>query len=368
MGLVKSGLVTVFALGLFGVASAAGCSAEGAGDDLGTEADTEPTDGTQLPPSSSSSSGGSSGDPEPKKDGGKKDSGVDAGPPPPEPGTACTKVDEIRKKQCGACGEQSTICLGGADGGGPTWTEYSACTGEIAGGCVPGTTVTEACGNCGTHVKTCSKYCAWSTGQCTGQPADSCTPGGTDLSGAGCDADLYRQRTCKETCTWNPFSATCSAPPTSIEVPPTTGTTNYTLSNLSASKTIGRLAGTCPNASISTTIITPYQYLTVHNPNAKAAKVTVFTSQAPSGSVIKTVLAAYTGAVTPTTDAARKTCLKGTNSYGDSALTGSTDFASLHGNNAVTVPAGGTVTLYLGGELATSTGVVKVSVRTESFE
>lgn len=364
MGLVKSGLVTLAAVGLFGLVSMAGCSADGGSGDVGDSTDTQPTEGNaQLPPSSG---GGSSGDPVDagKTDSGKKDSGADAGPPPPTPGTPCTKVDEIKKRKCGACGEQSTICFAADDGGTPTWTEYSTCTGEIAGGCIPGTMETEACGNCGTRVKTCSQYCSWSSPACTGQPANSCTPGGVELSGAGCPADQYRQRSCSATCTYDNFSA-CMAPPTTIEVPPTLASVNYTIANLSASQTEGRLGGSCPNASISTTIITPYVHLSVHNGNAKDAVVTIFSSQAPGGAIVKTVLAAY--ASEPGTEAQRKACTKGTNSYGDTTITGSSDFASLHGTQAVTVPAGGTITVYLAGELATSTGIVKLSVRTDKF-
>lgn len=362
MGLVKSGLLTLAGVGLFGLVSVAGCSADGASEDVGGETTpTEPTGGAQLPPSSGSSDGGGTSSDSGKSDAStKKDASVDAGPPPPNPGDACTTADEIRTKKCGACGTQSTICIAGK------WTDYSVCSGEIAGGCVPGTVEQEACGNCGTLTKTCTQYCAWQKTTCGGQPANSCTPGAVELSAAGCAADMYRQRSCPSTCAWDAFSMTCSAPPTTIEVAPTAGGTTSTVATLSASQTSGRLGGLCPNASIST-VITPYVYLSVHNGNAKEAIVTLYTSQAPGGATVKTVLAAYAGAATPSTDAARKACTKGTNSFGDSALTGSTDFASLDGTDAVTIPAGGTVRVYLAGELATSTGIVKFSARTDSL-
>lgn len=363
MGLVKSGLVTLAAVGSFGLVSVAGCSADGSAEDVGGETTTkEPTEGAQLPPPSGTDasqpvdSGGG------KTDGGpKKDASVDAGPPPPNPGDPCATQDEIRIKKCGACGEQSTICIGGK------WTDYSACGGELAGGCVPGTVEQEACGNCGTLTKTCTQYCAWQKTTCGGQPANSCTPGGVELSAAGCAADTYRQRSCQTTCVWNGFTTTCSAPPTTIEVPPTAGGTNSTVATLAASQTAPRLGGLCPNGSLSTTATTPYVYLSVHNGNAKDAVVTLYTSQAPGGAVLKTVLAAYSGAATPSTDAQRKACLKGANSYGDAALTGSTDFASLDGADAVTIPAAGTVRVYVAGETATTTGIVKLSARTDKL-
>jgi hypothetical protein len=363
MGLVRSGLWTLAGVGLFGFVSVAGCSADGSVEDVGGDTPaTEPTGGAQLPPPSGTDAS-EPVDSSTKPDAGpKKEAGVDAGPPPPNPGDACTTPDEIREKKCGACGEQSTICIGGK------WTEYSACSGELAGGCVPGTVEQEACGNCGTLTKTCTQYCAWQKTACGGQPANSCTPGAVELSAAGCTtADTYRQRSCPGTCAWNAFSMTCSAPPTTIEVAPTAGGTTSTVATLAASQTAGRLGGSCPNATISTTVTTPYVYLSVHNPNAKEAVVTLFTSQAPGGMNVKTVLAAYAGTATPSTDAARKACTKGTNSFGDSTITGSTDFASLDGTDAVTIPAGGTVRVYLAGELATSTGTVKFSARTDKL-
>ena len=35
---------------------------------------------------------------------------------------------------------------------------------ELAGGCVPGTTAQEDCGNCGKVTKTCTQYCAYTSG------------------------------------------------------------------------------------------------------------------------------------------------------------------------------------------------------------
>jgi hypothetical protein len=374
-----SAVWSVVVAGSFAVAAVVGCSASGSDASLDDEtAATDPNlPGSSLPPPSSTGDDGTDTAPPSKKDAGGKDSSVDAGPPPPVPGTACAKPDEIVKKQCGACGEQSTVCIAGADGGPGAWTEYSPCTGEIADGCVPGTTVTEACGNCGTVTRTCSKYCGWSAGTCTGQPADSCVPLAIDLSTAGCGAaETYRQRSCKADCTWNNFSSTCSAAPTSIEVPPTVGGVSGTIVTLRSAKTAPKLTGTCPNATLSTTVTSPYEYVHVHNPNAKAAVVTVFNSLAPGGVVFHTVLAAYAGAQSPATDAARKACLAGgVNTFGDDALTGDFDFASLGDGDAVTVPANGTVTIYVGAyskfdaaKPAASTGPVRVSVRLDALD
>jgi hypothetical protein len=136
-----------------------------------------------------------------------------------------------------------------------------------------------------------------------------------------------------------------------------------------------KLTGTCPNALVSATLTTPYVYIQVTNPLAKAAKVSIYNSIAPNGVVVDTTLAAYAGAVAPTAEAARKACDKGTNSYGTTALTGDSKFASLDGARAVTIPANSTVTVYVAADKAydaakpaESTGPVKLTVRTESLE
>jgi hypothetical protein len=372
---MRSGLTTVTVTSMLVIAAVVGCSASGGGDattDDGTLPAPPPP--SQLPPPSST--GDVDADPPPPKDAGK-DSTVDAGPPPPVPGTPCTEPDKIVKKACGACGEASTVCLAAGDGGPATWTEYSACTGELAGGCTPGTTTTEACGNCGTQVKTCSKYCAWSTGACAGQPADSCVPLGVELSTAGCaTADTYRSRSCKTDCTWNSFSTTCGAPPKVIEVPPTAGSVNSTIVDLVSTKTMLKMASsTCPTATINATVSTPYDYIQVHNPNAKSAVVTVYDSLAPGGVVFHTILASYAGATPPSGDPARKACVKGVNTFGDDTITGDFNFASLSDTDAVTVPANGSVEIYVAAYNAyaaanpkNSTGPVMLSVRLDSLK
>ncbi len=354
---------------LVGIVVVSGCTADGGGDPVDEGSPTEPSGpGAQLPPPSGTGPTGDEGGPPPGKDGGKQDSGVDAGPPPPVPGTPCTVLEEIRKKTCGACGEQETICLGGK------WSVYGACTGEIAGGCIPGTKTTEACGNCGTLTRTCTNYCAFTTSACAGQPAMACTPGGVDLSNAGCaDPDTYHSRSCSAACAYDSFTSTCGAPPKSIEVPPTPNSTNSTIVLIDSTPVLSRPSGTCPNATLSTTVSTPYQYLKVHNPNAKAATINVYNSLAPGGVAFKTMLVAYDGAANPSGDTARKACVK-LKSSGNSSLTGDAKFASMDGASALTIAAGATMTIYVAAynaydatKPADSTGKVKLVVQTVSL-
>lgn len=375
---MRSGLLGLAIAGVSGFAAIVGCSADGAGDVVGEGAPTDPgTSPAQLPPSSSGggSSGGEvdSGKPPTAKDAGK-DSAVDAGPPPPVPGTPCAKLDEVRQKTCGACGKQETICLAGAGGAG-AWSEYGACTGELAGGCIPGTVVTEACGNCGTQTRTCTAYCAFTTSACAGQPAGACVPGNVDLSNAGCSvADTFRQRTCGSACTYGSFSSSCSAPPSSVEVGPTVGSVTSTIAIVDASDVLSRPSGTCPNATLSTTVSTPYTYVTVHNPLAKSATVAIYNSLPTGGVAFKTVLAAYDGSAPPVGDAARKACVK-LRTYGTTALTGDSKYASLDGTAAVTLAPGASVSVFVGAynaydatKPADSTGKVKLNVQTMSLQ
>ena len=372
---LKSGLVTFAFVGLCGLGTVVGCSADGSGASFGDTTETDAAGGppATLPPSGSS--GGTeeedSGTTAPKKDAGKDSSPPDAGPPPPVPGTPCTTLDEVKKKSCGACGTASTICLD--DNGSKKWTIYSTCLNELTGGCIPGTTVDEACGNCGTKKKTCTQYCAFTTAACTGQPTSSCVPGSVDLSTASCDTTTFLKRTCGSACTYGNFSATCSAPPTVIEVGPTPGSVSSTVAILASTQVLPRIQGTaCPAATMSTTVTSPYVYLQVHNPLATAATVAIYNSLAPGGVAYKTALAAYDGAVSPTDEPTRKTCLKA-KTYGTTALTGDSKFASLDGTTALSIAAGATVSVYVAAyyaydatKPADSTGKVKLNVQTVS--
>ena len=373
MGGVGSRGVRGLVAATLAVAWVVGCSASGGDAVVDDATPTEPTSPpSTLPPASSAPVGELDASKPPPKDAGK-DSTVDAGPPPPVPGTSCPVRDEVKKKKCGACGEQSTLCLGTGDAGGGTWADYGACELELAGGCIPGTTAPEACGNCGTRTKTCSQYCSYASGSCKGEPVDSCVPGAVDLSTASCPvADVYRQRTCGSACTYDNFSATCTPAPTTITVGPTVGNVTSTIVNLTSTQTAPRLGGTCPAGTLTAaTTVTPYAYVKVHNPLARSVLVSVYDSVAPGGSVFATILASY-GAATPTTDVQRKACVKGVNDFGDDLLTGDSDFASLSDTDAITIPAGGTVTIYnaafskySAANPAASTGKVRLNVRVE---
>ncbi len=348
---LKSGLVTIAFSGGLGLAAVVGCSADGASDIDPTQI-ASPTEGDGtlvLPPPSAG------GDPAPgsadtgKKDAGKDagkkaDAAVDAGPPPPEPGTACTTVDQVTTKVCGKCGETSALCQ--AD---KTWSVYGACEAET-GECTPGETA--ACGNCGT--KTCDQFCGW--GACMNEPANNCTPGTSEQSTVGCppqgNVKPYRTRSCKTDCQWENYSATCFVPPSWDPIP----------IEFRATQTIARtFGGACP-VSISTTA-TPYVYTQVTNPAAAPVRVVVYHTRAADGPAsIDTILGVYNGATPPATEAERRACVGMIGDYGDPTLTVDDDFASV---KDITIPAGGTITVYSAAYPASGTGKLTLNVKAQ---
>lgn len=351
---LKSGLVTLAVSGGFGLAAVVGCSADGASVDI-TDPTTEqnPTEGdnTYLPPSSTPDPGSTTQDAgkTSNKDAGKPkvDAGFDAGPPPPEPGTACTTVDQVATKACGKCGEASALCQTDK-----TWSVYGACEQET-GECTPGETA--PCGNCGT--KTCDQFCGW--GACMGEPANSCSPGATENSTVGCppqgNLKPYRTRTCKADCSWDSFSSTCFVPPSWEPI---------ALELKTTSKINRPSTGTCPVSSITTTS-TPYVYTQVTNPAAQPVKVSLWHSKAVGGpDTMDTIIGAYTGSTPPSTDADRKACLGKIGDFGDATLVGAgnTAWASI---TDITIPANGTITVYSAAWDAADAGKLMLNIKAQ---
>lgn len=356
-----------------GIAAFVGCSAEGVFS--GDPEDSPATDnGATLPPPSGGSSGGSSG--ATSSDGGKPakpDASVDAGPPPPAPGTACTKIDEIFKRSCGACGTQEALCLAGEDGGAGKVSDYGACTGEVADGCIPGTTATESCGNCGTLTKTCNKYCAWTKTACAGEPTNSCAAGTVAWSTTGCPSGMT-QRSCSDACQWSSFTGVCSAPDFVVKASGVVGKTASVIFPLTASLRSKKVTGSCATgANVSTTDNHVVAYVRVQNDNTVATKISAWNSQAPGGTVIDTILTAYTRV--PTSDEELRACEKGAGDYCTTTKLpcGDSKFGALTDANAVVVPAGGariiavtTSQVYGAGNVVE--GPIVLNVRTDALE
>ncbi|MBS2012389.1 MAG: hypothetical protein JST00_05860 [Deltaproteobacteria bacterium] len=375
---LKTGLTAAIITGFALTAAIVGCSADGGSTLITDPSPAQPEEpGAVLPPQNQTPDNGvDSGTTDSgKKDSGSKDSGTadaDAGPPPPTPGTACTKDSEQKERDCGACGKQKTVCLN--DGSGLKWSEYGVCENELVGGCIPGTVVDEPCGNCGTMKKTCTKYCAYTSSSCTGQPAVNCKPGTKEYLTAGCPtAGTYRDRTCGNACTWGSTSATCQAPVndnvlTIAAAASGTVVGSYTLSTAKVGK---RVTGSCPNATVSTTGDYTYELVEIKNPTAQTAKVSAWLEGTPA---IDTVMQAYNTNLPPQDDTALKACAWGTNDFCPSSLPCSADddWSGLTGTQQITIAPGRSVLIRFGayyaqGGTQVTTGGATLTVRTDSL-
>lgn len=351
---LKSGLFAIAFAGLIGSAAVIGCSADGGGTDLG-----QGNDPTTMPPDPNAGTSGSVVPPKtpdgtPDMDAGtvtkkdaapKAEAGVDAGPPPPVEGTACSTPNAKASKSCGMCGKAETLCL--AEDGGAQWGPYGQCLNEVVGGCMPG--ATRACGNCGTQ--TCSAYCGW--GSCTGQPAGACPAGSVDYTTASCSTpNTYRSRTCSATCAWDNYSATCAEAntPNKMTVPALNGVVSAQWTVAGSTKR----PSTCPDTIDASSEVVPYVAVQVTNPTAKTAVVSLYQSKSVTGKPdFDMVLWRYNGTGLPMSDAALGACVgsvadscTGTAASNPCGNTGSNyDFA---GMDNVSIPAGGSILVYSG--------------------
>lgn len=351
---------------LLGSALVVGCTAEGIFD--GND-ESSPEEGSQLPNGGPKTSPGAS---DAGKDASKPSQPKDAGPPPPEPGTACKTIDQIFERPCGACGKQSAICIADESGNGKV-TEYSVCEKELVGGCVPGTVVTESCGNCGKRTKTCSQFCGFSQVACTGEPANACPAGVTAWTTAGCVSGVTK-RSCSDVCQWSSFTGVCGEPDYAVNIAQSLGATESLIFPLRQAAASKRVSGACgANATLSTTSNHPFAIVRVVNPSAKTAKVTAFNAKAPGGPLIDTVLTQYTRV--PASDDDLKACVK----IGESCPTatvpcGDTKFGALANTNQVVLGPNGTVYVVVTsaqpfdsvGQI--TQGEIMLSVRTDALD
>lgn len=329
--------------------------------------------GHPLPPSSSGGSSGDQGSADAGKDAkAPHDASVDQGPPPPEPGAACAKTDQIFSRGCGACGRQEAICQPD-ESGALKVSVYSSCHDEIAGGCVPGEAVTESCGNCGTHTRTCSKYCAWSVSACKGEPVDSCPAGEVSWTVAGCPTTgTVRSRACSDACTWQSFAA-CTTPDYAVRVPKALGATSRVIVPLTSASKTKRITGSCGSATLSNENGHAVAWVKVVNDGDKTATLSAWNEAAPGGATINTVLASY--AAQPTTDAELLACEKGAGDSCPASLPcGDPSLGSLTGTSSVVVAPGETkivgVTAYypLGTVGEVSEGSIAFVVRSDALD
>ncbi len=379
-----SSLVTLGFAGMIAGGVAVGCSADGStdipGDSTGTDTNgTDPGDSGTPATNPTGNGGGNgnqgggggttgkdSGTSVGNKDAGSSGGGKDAGPPAPSPGDKCSSLNSVYTRSCGFCGTQQAVCLAVDAGAMGTVSDYSACTGEVAGGCAPGSVMTEACGLCGTHQKICQNSCQWQAGSCTGEPAGACSPGVVNNSGAGCSAGTYRQQTCGNDCKQGNFTASCGPfmNPVILQVGAVGAVVTHEQNMQSVVGSSFKIGlGTCPTSSV--TADNPSDYVEIDNNTGKTAKVSLYQSVAAGGDdTLDTILFYYTGSTPPGTDAAKKACTGKVADSCSSLCGGASGYGSMTG---VSIPSGGKVLVYSAGYSTSDSGKIMINVLTESL-
>jgi hypothetical protein len=134
----------------------------------------------------------------------------------------------------------------------------------------------------------------------------------------------------------------------------------------------------CSGTSLGfSSAVTAYCYVEVRNPSdTDDVVVSAWTSRAPGGPLVDTILAAYDGAAPPASDTARLACRvgveQGCTSGGDPTACveeGGRDWAGLMDGDGrgVTIAAGGSVVLYVAAYDEDEAGELRLSVRTEAW-
>jgi hypothetical protein len=320
----------------------------------------------------------------PKKDAGgttHSDGGgaYDAGPPKAPVGSPCDSSlgfsDPEATESCGLCGTQTRICSVTDGGTMGVWDIWGSCGSEVttADACDPSKTYTPTtCGNCGTMQQVCGFDCHFETGfDCT-EPVGACHP--TDVKfvlGASCTtAGQGRAYTCSPTCVFGSPSA-CEAPPpnpNTLTISSTVGSAVTANFSLTATSTTTKIDGTCPADLDTSDDPTPFIDIAIVNPTARTVTVDVWDGPSSGGADMDTIMAWYPSPVFPPADMTACTSASDDCTGTDCANTGShTGWSALSGaGNSVSIPPGGTITVYVGGYLSNTTGTFTLHAKTDS--
>lgn len=257
-----------------------------------------------------------------------------------EPGTPCSSVGEIYERACGTCGKQVASCS-------PSHvvTGYGACA-EPPNACTPGTVEnTAACGYCGTTKRTCNNACEWIEEACTGESTSPtrCLAGTTENRDEGCNPGIKRPWKCDANCTWTAPTMTCEEATRLLIVGEAVGS-KATKQFTQLDSKIKRLISGGPPCSLSTMTDSYFAYVEVRNPNNTAAKVELFAKEPAGQAEIDVMLAAY-ATLPEASTSSRQACLTGAEftCFDNNAYR-----ACLMDSDAVTIPANGSVWVYVG--------------------
>jgi len=123
----------------------------------------------------------------------------------PDETFTCT-LGQQQEEACGNCGTRIRTCTDSC-----IWSGWGSCNGQ--GLCSPGQNENRSCGNCGTHSRTCAGNCYWgSWGSCTGQ--GECSAGSKTTSGC---ANSCQAKTCSGSCEWPDACTECNGCSTSYK-------------------------------------------------------------------------------------------------------------------------------------------------------
>ena len=165
-----------------------------------------------------------------------------------------------------------------------------------------------------------------------------------------------------------------------LDVPQPPGAKVTAVVTLPASPKLPRLTlNACGGASLGFSSATSFAYVTLRNTDPlRGAVVSVWTSRAPGGPVVDTLIASYASAAPPQSSAERRACATGVAkrcyaTAGDLtaclAEAGGKQWAGLMDGDGygVSVPAASSVVVYVASYDSSGAGDVLVSVRTETL-
>jgi hypothetical protein len=248
-------------------------------------------------------------------------------------------------------------------------TDGASQDGTLEGGGIPDATVHDGAAGEGGVPDAASTDDASEDG---GAP-DGASNDGAGPSDAGVDVltVVGRISMCGQACAWD-ASSTCGPPPTTLTVSSVATGKVGTIVNFVPSRTDDTLeAQTCPTQYLTPRQRSSYGYITLVNPSTtQSALVSVWTWEY-GGTLIETQLTSYP--TTPTTPTERLNC-KGTVNDSCSGTADPTSCHSFYGglmvgdSNAVRIPAGGSIVIFVQAVNADEYGPVHVTARTESFQ
>lgn len=164
-----------------------------------------------------------------------------------------------------------------------------------------------------------------------------------------------------------------------VVAPASPGAKATAVFDLPATSKLARLTvNSCSGTSLRLGPATSFAYVEVRNGGPREKVVSVWTSRAPGGVPLDTIVAAYASSAPPASDGARLACAvgveQGCSSTGGDATAcvveaGGEDWAGLMvgDGRGVSVPAWGAVVIYVAAYDALGSGAFALSVRTEQL-